>query len=185
MSVEKEHHQPPFADRLFLDPHTFHEQAALTLQPMIRGRRLVRRAGVLFEVMLAVALFGGAAAFTLGAVRSALTALEQVRVHQQAVDLAKSRMAELEAGLISLADVRDGVQAESTSDAQWTYDLNTSRSPFTNLTLIELTVRQSLEQGDDGTPVSCTLRQLIALRPDQAEGYEQDELTEGLTPADE
>lgn len=149
--------------------------------PACIGRNSNRRGGVLFEVVLAVALFGGAAAFTLAAARSALDSMQRVRLQQAAVDLAKTRLAQLEAGLIALADLRDGITAESdSSDAvEWTFDLKTGRTEFTNLTLIELTVRQTLPEGDDRTPISCTLKQLMALRPDEAVEYERDELSEG------
>src|SRR5262245_36044128 len=66
----------------------------------------VSRGGVLFEVMLSVALFAGAAAFTLAATRSVSITLERSQKQQQAVDLARTRLAELEAGLITLGDLR-------------------------------------------------------------------------------
>ncbi len=141
------------------------------------------RGAVLFEVMLAVVLFGGAAAFTLAAVRSVFTALESMRLQQEAVDLAKSKMAQLEAGLITLADLRGDAGATTTdasADApktghEWNFELKTQRTPYTSLTLVELTVRQSgvdAEKPNDAAPMSYTLRQLIKTREPGGSGDE-------------
>lgn len=146
-----------------------------------------RRGGILFEVVLAVALFAGAAAFTLAAVRSVFTGLDQTKRQQEAVDLARSKLAELEAGLINLADLRGGTTtaAASSSDPgrvrarEWTFDIKTSRTRFTDLSLVELTVRQAAP--GELNPATCTLRQLMTLRETDAEPYELDELIEGLT----
>ncbi|MCI0630807.1 MAG: hypothetical protein L0Y44_09165 [Phycisphaerales bacterium] len=133
-----------------------------------------RRAGVLFEVMLSVALFGGAAAFTLAAVRSVFANLDQLQRRQEAADLARSSLAELEAGLISLAELRDH------SADGWTFDLKTSRSEFGDLVLVELTVKeaQQSENHDPDNAMSCTLRQLMSLREGREAKYEKDELVE-------
>src|SRR5512145_1515697 len=128
---------------------------------LVNGRR---RGGILFEVMLAVALFGGAAAFTLGAVRSVLTTLDRTRRQQEAVDLARTKLAELEAGFISLAELSaDSIEG-------WALESKSNRSEFANLTLVELTVREQAPHGQaPEQAVSFTLRQLVALRPDEAD----------------
>src|SRR5689334_1325304 len=71
-----------------------------------RQFRSPSKGGVLFEVLLAVALFAGAAALALGCVKSVFSALDRTRREQEAVDVARSRMAELESGMITLADLR-------------------------------------------------------------------------------
>lgn len=119
-----------------------------------------RRGGVLFEVVLSVALFGGAAAFALSAARNTLISLERMRLRQAAIDLARSKMAELEAGLISVAALRDSADEHG----QWSIDLHTSRTEFTDLTLVELTVRQNIDAGEHENPMAFTLRQLVTLR---------------------
>jgi hypothetical protein len=119
-----------------------------------------RRGGVLFEVVLSVALFGGAAVFALSAARNTLASLERMRLQQMAIDLAKSKMAELETGLITLADLRD---ADGERE-KWTFDLHTSRTEFTDLTLVELTVRQNVAETEHENPMAFTLRQLVVLR---------------------
>ena len=114
----------------------------------------------MFEVVLSVALFGGAALFALSAARNTLASLERMRLQQAAIDLAKSKMAELEAGLITVSDLRDSAG----DDDLWTFDAHTSRTEFTDLLLIELTVRQNVEETEFHNPMSFTLRQLVALR---------------------
>jgi hypothetical protein len=151
----------------------------------IRGGR-TRRGGILLEVLLAVALFAGAAATALACVKSVFAALDRTRREQTAVDLARSKMAQLEAGLVSMTELRgqsvDGVGVASdrdqgtgsngsnSSDAsatRWIVETHTRRTEFTNLSLVELTVREDLP--DSAAPFSYTLRQLVNLKPGDAE----------------
>ena len=66
-----------------------------------------RRGAILLEVMLAIGLFAGAGAFCLGVTKSLFSALERTDRRRLAIDLARSKMAELEAGLITVQDLRD------------------------------------------------------------------------------
>lgn len=141
-----------------------------------------RGGGILFEVVLALALFGGAAAFTLGAVRSVFDSFDEMRRREEAVDLARTKIAELEAGLVTLSDLRSGIVEPASGAARhaWTFDLKTHRTAFTGLTLVELTVREdaaSRGQPAEANPVSFTLRQLVALRESDVPDYEQDDMT--------
>ena len=151
-----------------------------------------RRGGVLFEVMLAVALFVGAAAFTLASVRSVTRTLERTRLQQEAVDLARSRMAELEGGLTTLGGIRGDADTEDQSSTdfeaadvqpRWRIEVSTARSEFGNLTLVELTVIENmpadLETAGE-SPMRYTLRQLIALREDAGKPFAEDEIMRGL-----
>jgi hypothetical protein len=153
------------------------------------ARRLRRRdgGGVLLEVVIALTLFIGAASLTLAAARSVFTSLDQMRRRQEAVDLARSKLAELQAGLITLADLRgeradavgstrstnfnrmsnDGGRAAATG---WILDARTSRTVFTGLSLIELTVREDVSP-EAPQAVSFTLRQLMPLRESAAQEY--------------
>ena len=63
-----------------------------------------RRGSVLLEILLSIALFAGAAVFTLMALRNALAGTQRAAVRMRAVDLAASRMAEIERGIESEAD---------------------------------------------------------------------------------
>lgn len=151
-----------------------------------------RRGGVLLEVMLAVSLFVGAAAFTLGCVRSVIRTLERSRLQQEAIDLARSRLAELESGLTTLAGLRgesEGAAAadndfdETAAPDRWRIEIASSRSEFSDLTLVELTVIRNLAPEAEAAgehAMRFTLRQLVALREDAGEAFEEDELMRGL-----
>ena len=67
----------------------------------------MRRAAVLLEVLVSLALFVGAASFVLTALHTSLSGLARAEEESFAVDLARSRLAELELGLVSMADLRD------------------------------------------------------------------------------
>jgi hypothetical protein len=137
------------------------------------------RGVVLLEALLAIALFVGAAAFTLAATRNAIQAVDRNRRTLEAVDIARSRLAELEAGLITLEDLRggsdDGVGSagrsapprDASEPSSWQVSIKTLRSEFTGLTLVELTIAEADDQplDDFRAPVSYTLRQLVALGP--------------------
>jgi type II secretory pathway pseudopilin PulG len=150
----------------------------LRLTPNQPPRRL-RRGGILLEVVLAISLFAGAAAFALASVRSVFSTLEQARLLQEAIDLARSKMSELELGLITLADLRGNEPQRIGSfdfrgDGQgagpaWQIDVTTQRTEFTGLSLVELTVAQTepVEQ-----PTRYTLRQLMSLRDAGTAEYE-------------
>jgi hypothetical protein len=151
---------------------------------------------MLLEVVLSVALFVGAASFTLAATSSLFGALERIDRRQHVIDLARSKMAELEAGQVTLGELRgewsgavgsrlksDDLDVEP-SGPTWEIDVETSRTEFPGLSLVELTVSEITEEvdPDGGAPagISFTLRQLMALREIDTEVYETDELLEGL-----
>lgn len=162
------------------------------LNPTAGRRSPSRRAAVLLEALLAIALFVGAAAFTLAATRSALQAVDRHRRSLEAVDLARSKMAELEAGLIALEDLRggddDGVGSagragpsrDASESPRWQTSVKTQRSEFTGLTLVELTVAEADDQllDENGAPVSFTLRQLVPLG-NVGDGTEAESATAG------
>ncbi len=150
------------------------------------GRRA--RGAVLLEMLLALGLFVGAASFCLASMRSLHSALDRAERDQRVVDLARSRMAELEAGLISLQALRgewSGAVGSQTQDSLevdegpaqrlWRIDAGTSRSAYPGLTLVEITVAESAA-GLAGKPATFTLRQLVAIRQAEAEAYEGDDL---------
>ena len=142
-----------------------------------RRRARVWAGGVLFEVMLALALFVGAASFTLAAARSVFSSLDQMRRRQEAIDLARSKLAELQTGLITISDLRgqhvDSVSSSKGADVDrpsqsagaggWILEAKTTRTVFTGLSLVELTVREDVAP-DVPQAVSFTLRQLMPLR---------------------
>ncbi len=155
-----------------------------------------RRAVILFETLLSLALFVGTAVFALQATRSVLGALDRARREALAVDLARARLAELETSLVTIAELRenaDGIDrigsvrsfGADAADAgeRWTLTIRTERTEFTGLTLVEITVREAMAGVERGA--SCTLRQLVRLRAADAEAYEEDPLLRDLPEAAE
>ncbi len=151
------------------------------------------RGAMLLEIMLAVGLFVGSAAFCLAVTRSLFASLQRTDRRHLAVDLARSKLAELEAGLETVQNLRgewSGAVGSRLEDdletiapgSVWEIDVTTSLSEYRGLSLIELTVMEvSQDAGADrDDAVSFTLRRLIALREQDPEAYETDELLEGL-----
>ena len=152
------------------------------------------RGAILLEVMLALGLFVVSAAFCLGVTRSLFAALDRADRRQLAVDLARSRLAELEAGMVNLQELRgewaggvgshpDDVDIEATAPAtSWEIEVTTSPGEYRGLSLIELTVTEVQPGADPGSDdrVRYTLRQLIALHEQDPEDYQVDEMLEGL-----
>ncbi|MBC7771966.1 MAG: hypothetical protein H7210_05690, partial [Pyrinomonadaceae bacterium] len=78
-----------------------HDHPHTSAQPGVSARTRrsgARRGTMLLEVMLALALFIGAGAAVLSIVGQSVGSLKATRERQHAVDLARSAMAELEAG---------------------------------------------------------------------------------------
>lgn len=162
-----------------------------------RATRNSRRGAMLLEVMLSLALFVGAASFCLAAMRSLFGAMERIDRRQRVVDLARSKLAELEAGQVTLGELRgewsgavgsrpeDQTLDVESSSPVWEFAVETSPTQFAGLSLVELTVREiTAEAGaageGGGVADSFTLRQFMALRETDTEAYEADEMIEGL-----
>ena len=155
------------------------------------------RGGVLFEVLLSIALFVGAAAFAFSATRNVFSGLDRTYREQQAADLARSKLAELEAGLIGLGDLRgepirsvgsiesyvDDEWRDGAAAPRWIVEADTQRTEHTGLTLVEITVSETT---DSDQAVAYTLRTLMRLRDTRDEEYEEDDLLDDLPePADD
>jgi type II secretory pathway pseudopilin PulG len=84
------------------------------------GTRLARagilRGGILLELLLSIALFVGAAVLVLDAMGSALDGARRADLRARAMDLAQSRLAELDAGLVAIGDL--GGDESERSDAR-------------------------------------------------------------------
>jgi type II secretory pathway component PulJ len=131
-----------------------------------------RRGGILLEILLSIAIFASAAAFTLGAARSVLDGLDRTQRRQQLMDLACTLMVQLETGLVTIAQLRQ--EGLDQTQGELEVDVETERTEFSDLSMVALTVRES----DGGAAV--TLRQLVALRPQAAAPYERDTLLDDL-----
>ena len=149
-----------------------------------------RTGGILLEVLISLALFVGAALAILRATSQADASIDRAAILQRAVDLATSRMAELQLGLISEADLL-GDAGESRpefgafdfaeAERRLRVEANMRRSPYDGLTLVELRVLDSEQiDFDGGARTIYTLRQLVSLRDSGSESYELDQMLEGL-----
>lgn len=132
------------------------------------------RGGILLELLLAIALFVGGAVLVLGAMRSAVDGARRADLRARAMDLAQSRIAELDAGLIAVGDL-DG--DESAGDDLGSSDGATARGSDSDLAvslellplgtgervvLARATVR-ARDGGDDGNgTIITTIDRVVA-----------------------
>jgi len=140
-------------------------------------RRDRRRAALLLESLLAMTLFISAGLAILTMVERAVASLAMVRDLRRAADLARSALAQLEAGIAEPETLAGPVPEweEETSGAAfddspprpsgWRLAIETSPSPFDGLTLVTVTASRSREDGAAASvePVSYTLTQLVRL----------------------
>ncbi len=119
--------------------------------------RCRRRGGLLLEVLIALALLVMVGLFALNGARDGLDAATRAARRAAAVDLAASRLAEIEAGLVSLDAIGD-LQDASFDDERtgfedepprWPFavEVETSPSGFEGLVRVEVVVR--LDDPDD------------------------------------
>ena len=151
---------------------------------------MTRRGGILLETLLAITLFVVAALAVLQATSQANRAVERAAVLQRAVDLATTRMAELEIGLLGIGDLRSlddlprpefGAFDDGPAEERLRIEASTERSPHAGLTLVELTVLDSEDPATDGGARAVfVLRKLVRLRDGVVDAYESDDLLEGL-----
>ena len=137
----------------------------------VRRRRCVRSGSVMLELLISIALFVGAAGFTLSAMRSALDGARRAELRARAVDLAETRLAQLDAGLISTGELGEG-SAGTNADALEEQDLEvvvefTPSSTASNLVLARATVREVIG-GEPGSIVFATDR-LVTSDPQRDE----------------
>ena len=144
----------------------------------------MRRGGLLLEVLVSIAIFVAAAAFCVRATSDSIRAIDRTDLQLIAADLARSAMTQLEAGVLSLADLRDGrVYGEDLDDqrlittGRWQVQADTRPSLRPRLTVITLTVTQDVESE---SPVQFILRELIELREGDEGEWEQDEILDDL-----
>ncbi|MFZ9880323.1 MAG: hypothetical protein ACO3QC_02845 [Phycisphaerales bacterium] len=98
-----------------------------------------RAGGILLELLLAIALFAAAAAFTMSALRSATDGVRRADLRARAADLAESRLAELDAGLVSAGELGEESQADDESELAVSIEI--VQSPTASLARARATVR--------------------------------------------
>lgn len=151
------------------------------------------RGALLLEALLALSIFVSVGSLCLLAAQSLSRALLRAQREHEALDLSLSKLAELEAGLVSIGDLRGEwsgavgsllpeLDEERPPGRRYVLDVRTSRSEFRGLSLVELTVREVPGTGGAAAeePFGVTVRRLLPLRRVEAGPYEEDELLEGL-----
>jgi len=145
--------------------------------------------------MLALTLFVGAGGAILSAVGQSTATLRAGRDRTHAVDLARSAMAEIEAG-IKTAEVlagpvpvwqeegSDAFGAGSAGESGWELRIETTPSSFDGLTLVTVTAHKTgVDETDQGRG-SFTLRQLVRLSASTQEGVgDEDDVTKAAERA--
>lgn len=148
---------------------------------------------MLLEVVLALALTVVVGLVILSAIGQTTDALRRAREKQVAVDLARTALAKLEAGIETTATIsgpvplwtEDANTAEVAQTAEfsgWELVVDTQPSGFDGLTLVSVTARRSSEElapGDVGeSGVSYTLRQVMRLSTLEEDGIgEKDDVS--------
>ena len=144
----------------------------------------MRRGALLLEVLLALALFLAVISLGFSAIEAGQLAVGQGRREAQAVDLALSRLAELEAGILPWPELRDDPdQPLGTAD---TFDTPFRPDGFLVLAERERAVPGLFRvvitvQNVDGPEEKSLARveRLIEVRPDDPDGFKADDLFEG------
>ena len=158
-----------------------------------------RRGAILFEMLLSIAIFAGASLLTLSVIDQAYQGLARQQQQQLAIDLARSKMSELEAGVIAISeldgseidnvgsfDIADFERSETAGETfenpnwMWAYEIDTQSSAFTGLMLVELTVYSTDPEFDEDSRAEVTLLQLLPIGDDPPSEYKEDELMRGL-----
>jgi Tfp pilus assembly protein PilV len=147
----------------------------------------VRRGALLLEAMLALALFVSAGLAILALVRQSMAAFEHTAQAQQAVNIARSAMARIEAGIdepatlvgpVSLWDGRaDAMSSESFNasdgapsmmsdvdvDELWELEIDSEPSEFAGMSKVSVRALRRAAPGADRVTASYTLVQLVRL----------------------
>jgi hypothetical protein len=147
----------------------------------------MRRGALLMETLISIAIFVAAAGFCVRATSDAVAALDRTEKRLLAADLARSAMAQLQAGTITLADLREGsLYGEDRDDQElvtagnWRVEAHTRPSIRPTLTVVTLTVE---EETTSKYPTRFTLRELVALRETSGEVWLEDDLLRDLPDA--
>ncbi len=132
-----------------------------------------RRGGLLLETLIAIAIFVGLATFSLGAVRDGILAAERARLRIVAVDLASSRIAEIESGLVSPYGSEDsvGIDVEEFDEAPSPFRIEMEAEPsgFAGLVRVVVSVFEVDDSSSSSTSEERRLARLVSLVPDASE----------------
>ena len=128
---------------------------------------MTRRASILLEVLLATAVFAFAGIVVLGAIDGTVAAGARAGRRSEAMDLARSALARLEAG----------IDDDGTRDPGLRVEVRTEPTDFPGLALavVEVFDDAAARAGSDDAPRVAVLRQLV--RGDAGSGAERPEVT--------
>ena len=137
-----------------------------------------RRGGLLLETLIAIAIFVGVATFALGAVRDGILAAERAKLRIAAVDLASSRIAAVEAGLISPygSDDDPDIEAEEFDElpSPFRIEMEAEPSGFAGLVRVVVSVFEIDATSSSSARDERQLARLVALVPDGNSGVASD-----------
>ena len=121
----------------------------------------MRRGALLLETLLALALFVAAGGYTLLVMRDGISSTLRSQRQVAAIDLAASRLAAIEAGLVSMSSQED-LGEELSEDNLMRVEVTLSSSAWEGLTLVEVRV---LDASDETTDEPIVLAQVASLVP--------------------
>ncbi|HYE60483.1 MAG TPA: hypothetical protein VD997_00680 [Phycisphaerales bacterium] len=138
-----------------------------------RARRRWGRGAILLECVLALALFVAAGLTIMGMMDRAASSVADTRDYEIAVDVARSAMAQIEAGIASpetlngpVPQWRDAMDATFDDDlpdeSGWNLEITTEPSQFDGLTKVSVRAFRQ-DPGSEDELVSYTLHQLVRL----------------------
>lgn len=134
-----------------------------------RGASAPRRGAVLLETMLALGIFVAAGSLVLSIVADCTRAVARAERLGNAVDCARSLMAELEAGLRPIGDLAGGgIDQPEPPWEIFRIEARTVRSDFEGLVLAEISIFEA-DSVDAEPSALFSLRQLIPARPEDLE----------------
>ena len=124
---------------------------------LVAEPRLARRYGFsLLEMILAIAILGGALVVIGHLVNIGYRSATEARIRHQANILADTKMAEVSAGVIELNSVSGSVIEE---DPDWLYAVNVEPSDYLGLLMVTVTVQQTPASAAE--PVSLSLTRFM------------------------
>ncbi len=137
------------------------------------ARRAAGRGAVLLEVLLSLALLVAAGLTIIGLASQAAGSVERSRDRALALDLARSAMAEIEAG-ISRPETMGGPVESRVGVGEWGIEVETEPSQFTGLTLVKVRAIRYAAAGSEAEESSVTLQQLVRLGEETGAGSAED-----------
>lgn len=139
----------------------------------LSARSAAGRGAVLLEVLLSLALLVAAGLTIIGLASQAAGSVERSRDRALALDLARSAMAEIEAG-ISRPETMGGPVESRVGVGEWGIEVETEPSQFTGLTLVKVRAIRYAAAGSEAEESSVTLQQLVRLGEETGAGSAED-----------